>query len=337
MNENRVTRLTVVILAGGDGQWLDPLTLYADGVSTPKQYSSIYGSPSLLQLSLRRALRLVPQEQIAVVVSDTHRRWWEPELSAFPRLKLIVQPSDCGSAPGVLLPLLVMAKFDPEARVLCMPADQHVEQEGVLAESIRQAMAPEVLGRDQLTLLGISPDAADSSFGYLILAPDAGDGSRLVHRFVQRPGAELADQRLRAGFVWNSGMFAGRIASILSLCRGPASDLLRALRTAAQCWRDSQVPSALLVSLYARNPVLDFWRDVVPMHRTGLQCVPVPPCGWCEVRTPARLATIFAAPGSPNHRLAGPSSPASYGSLMPEFTAAPAANAARFALEALLE
>jgi mannose-1-phosphate guanylyltransferase len=42
-------------------------------VSTPKQYCSLNGGASLLQLSMQRALRLVPRERLVVVVTEQHR------------------------------------------------------------------------------------------------------------------------------------------------------------------------------------------------------------------------------------------------------------------------
>jgi hypothetical protein len=72
----------VVILAGGDGRRFGTLTTDADGGSTPKQYCSINGGPSLLHLSLKHVLGLVPRERIVPVVTEVHRRRWEPELGS---------------------------------------------------------------------------------------------------------------------------------------------------------------------------------------------------------------------------------------------------------------
>ena len=63
--------------------------------------------------TLRGALEaltpLVPANHIRVVVNN-HRRWWESELSHHLRRNVIVQPSDCGTAAGILLPLLAILK-----------------------------------------------------------------------------------------------------------------------------------------------------------------------------------------------------------------------------------
>jgi mannose-1-phosphate guanylyltransferase len=207
----------VVVLAGGDGRRLGALTTNANGISTPKQFCSLNGGRSLLQLSLQRASRVVPRERIVPVVTEAHRRWWEPSLFSLRRSTVVVEPSNRGTGLGVLLPLLVIAKSDPEAGVICIPSDHYVEHEDVLADVLRQATAPEVLDSDKLTLLGMAPNAPDSGFGYLCPAPDSGVGMRPVQRFVEKPDASAADNLIRAGSVWSSGIVAGRISQIVGL------------------------------------------------------------------------------------------------------------------------
>ena len=69
------------------------------------------------------------------------------------------------------------------------PSDHYVEHEDLLAEFLRQATAPEALDSDKLTLLGMTPNASDSGFGYLSPAPDSGVGMRPVHQFCDRSHA----------------------------------------------------------------------------------------------------------------------------------------------------
>jgi hypothetical protein len=58
-----------------------------------------------------------------------------------------------------------------------------VEDGDLLAEFLRQATSPEAPDRNKLTLLGMSPNAPDSGFGYLSPCPDSGLGMRPTHRF----------------------------------------------------------------------------------------------------------------------------------------------------------
>jgi mannose-1-phosphate guanylyltransferase len=279
-----------VVLAGGDGQRLTALTRDAYGISTPKQYCSLDGGRSLLQMSLQRALSCTSRKRIATVVTEAHRHWWQREFLALPYSPLVVQPCNRGTGLGVLLPLLVIARSDPDAGVILIPSDHHVEHEDVLAEFLRQATEPEALDSDKLTLLGISPNAPDSGFGYLSPAPDPGVGMRPVHRFIEKPDEATALRLFRTGSVWNSGIVAGRISQFLALYPQHTQQLILDLTAIVEHWPDSRSPSAELAAFYARHPALDFSRDVLQKRPADLQFLTVPPCGWNDVGTPARLA-----------------------------------------------
>jgi mannose-1-phosphate guanylyltransferase len=279
----------VVVLAGGDGRRLSALTRDANGICTPKQYCSLDGGHSLVQLSLQRALAVTAREHIVPVVTDAHRRWWEPQLMTFRRSRVVVQPSNRGTGFGVLLPLLVIAKDDPDAGVIFFPSDHFVEHEDLLAEFLRQATAPEALDSDKITLLGITPNAPDSGFGYLSAAPDSGVGMRPVHQFIEKPDEATAAELFSAGSVWSSGIFAGRISQILGLFERHIPGLNSDLNAVVKDWRDFRIPTAELTFLFNRHPAIDFSRDVLQKCPHDLQFLTVPPCGWNDVGTPARL------------------------------------------------
>jgi mannose-1-phosphate guanylyltransferase len=283
----------VAVLAGGDGQRLRPLTTNARGISTPTQYCSLNGGRSLLQISLQRALAVTSRARTVTVVTEAHRGWWEHEFLASPRSPVVVQPCNRGTGLGVLLSLLVIAKSDPEAGVMFIPSDHYVEHEAVLAEYLREATAPEVMDSDKLTLLGMSPHAPDSGFGYLSPAPDSGVGMRPVLDFVEKPERAIAAELIRAGSVWSSGIIAGRIPRFIALYPGYTRQMILDLQALVEHWPDSRVPTPGLISLYARHSALDFSRDVLQKRPESLQFLNVPPCGWNDVGTPERLANVL--------------------------------------------
>jgi mannose-1-phosphate guanylyltransferase len=283
----------VVVLAGGDGQRLRALTTNARGISTPMQYCSLNGGRSLLQTALLRALAVTSREHIVTVVADAHRPWWEREFSAQSRSPVVVEPCNRGTGFGVLLPLLVIAKSDPEAGIVFISSDHYVEHEEVLAECMREAIAPAVLDSYKLTLLGMSPIAPDSGFGYLSPGPDSGVGMRPIREFVEKPHQTLAAELIRAGSVWHSGIIAGRASQFMELYSHQNRQLLSDLQAIVARWPDSRIPSAEIASLYARHRAFDFSGDVLQKCPRKLQFLNVPPCGWIDVGAPERLAEIL--------------------------------------------
>ena len=61
-------RLWAIILAGGDGRRLAPLTDCLYGERLPKQFAVLAGHRSLLQATVDRMLPLVPPSRVVVVV-----------------------------------------------------------------------------------------------------------------------------------------------------------------------------------------------------------------------------------------------------------------------------
>ncbi|HWO05618.1 MAG TPA: sugar phosphate nucleotidyltransferase [Methylomirabilota bacterium] len=104
--------LWAVVLAGGEGSRLRALTRYLYGDERPKQYAVLTGSKSLLRQTLERVARLVPPSRIVVVAQASHDRYLGAELAGFPQIHVLAQPSDRGTAAGVLMP----AHLDPRAR-----------------------------------------------------------------------------------------------------------------------------------------------------------------------------------------------------------------------------
>ena len=81
---------------------------------------------------------MAARDHIVPVVTDTHRRWWEPQLLGFHRNRVVVQHRNRGTGFGVLLPLLVNANCDPDAGIIFIPSDHYVEHEDLLAEFLRR-------------------------------------------------------------------------------------------------------------------------------------------------------------------------------------------------------
>lgn len=279
-----------VVLAAGDGTRLRELTTQ-NGVATPKQYCSLRGGRSLLGDALARAALCVHRKRILVVVAEEHRRFWERELAGFPAENLVVQPRNRGTAAGILLPLLAVLERDPEARLAFLPSDHYVVRESVLAGSLRLALASLEESDSGVTLLGITPDAPETGYGWIVpmrsarlLAP--------VERFVEKPDAALASELFAAGALWNSFLFAVRAPALLRVYRGRLPGLVDEFQ-AALGPRSQRATS--LAGLYARLESLDFSRDVLQESAERLRLALVPPCGWTDLGTPERVAQCLAA------------------------------------------
>ena len=282
-----------LVLAAGEGTRLRSLTTGADGVTVPKQFCHVRGKASLLQTALQRAVRVVPRERTLAVVAAHHRRWWTRELGSLAAENLVVQPRNRGTAVGILLPLLEVLRRDPEARLLVLPSDHYVGEEGVLAASARRAFAEIDRHPEKVVLLGIAPDTSDAEYGWISPGPTAGEGLFEVASFVEKPKRETAGRLRRQGGVWNSFIFVARGRALLRLYEQRLPGLVRGL-TGAFADRSSGVVRWSEVSaLYDRLPAHDFSGDLLQGSEGALRLLPVPACGWTDLGTPSRVLSCL--------------------------------------------
>lgn len=243
----------VALLAGGRGVRFWPLSRRL----RPKQLLDVTGEGPLLRLSRDRVEGLCPPGNVLLVTSadiaEASRR-----LLGLPARNVLAEPEGRNTAPAVGLALAVAAARDPDAVVLCLPADHHVANPrrlrtllGKAAGAARKLQAP--------VLLGITPRGPSTDFGYVVPGAEVdvpgARGLRRVHHFAEKPTPQRAKALLDRRALWNSGMFVlparatveamshlvpevTRALATLPLAKGGAA-LTRALQ---DCW--PSLPSA---------------------------------------------------------------------------------------------
>jgi len=300
-------RRWAIVLAAGDGTRLGHLTRDASGRSTPKQFCSVSGGPTLLQETLARGADLVGEDRVVTVVAAKHAEWWGQDTAGLDPRNVVIQPDNRGTAAGILLPLLTIARRDPAARVVVLPSDHFIEREAVLARAAREAFATIERDPDAVVLLGITPERPDPELGWILPEPEGRGRVGRVRCFVEKPSAEIADDLLRRGSLWNSFIFTGTARTLLELYRRSLPALLETLTRAVDLEAAHGKHAAAVASAYRGLASADFSRDLLQPNAEALRVLAVDPCGWSDLGTPERLvrcAGAFAglATGSPAAR-----------------------------------
>lgn len=278
-----------ILLAGGEGTRLRGLSHDASGRHCPKQFCAFGPGPSLLRKSVERAAALVPKSRIVAVVTESQRQWWASELDDLPEANIVVQPRNRGTAPAVLWSLLRILNEDPEARVMVLPSDHFVHQEPILRQSLQEAL--ESAGRN-VVLLGATPRRADTDLGWIQPLP-ADDSTLLrVDSFVEKPDWRSACELKRQGGLLNMLILAASGQALLDLFKRATPDLVDTLGG------DEITPSSLskktICNAYESMSPVDFSHDVLEQVAGDavLWVKVVPQCGWFDIGTPERLATL---------------------------------------------
>jgi mannose-1-phosphate guanylyltransferase len=294
-----------LVLAAGDGNRLRALTTQPCGTAVPKQYCSLSGGQSLLEDAMARAQSQVAAERVCAIVAQPHHRWWSnlDVLGRLPQSNLIVQPSNRGTAIGVLYSLVHILSQDPEAQVLLLPSDHFVAQESILQRSLSAAIDHVSRCPEQPVLLGMHPEEPDSELGYIIPGKPDRFGGRSVARFVEKPELPAAAQIVRSGGLWNTFIIAASARALLNLFLPRYAATVMEMQVivghALQFKTAHGWPA--IVDMYTRLPELDFSRDLLEGRESTLCVLPVPACGWSDLGTPHRVGeTVRKLRGEPS-------------------------------------
>jgi mannose-1-phosphate guanylyltransferase len=306
-HEDSYATTWAIVLAGGQGTRLGPLTMTANGISVPKQFCSLRGGACLLQEALIRASAVAPMRRICAVVAAQHRRWWHAPLKSLPKHNVVVQPENRGTAFGILLPLLQILSRDANANVVVLPADHHLLNEDTLARSLRQAADLAAAEADAIYLLGAEPHEPDPEFGYIVPENRIGNEPSRVTQFVEKPDPQIARSLLSQGALWNMFILAASGRALLKVFQRSLASHVQAMESALGLNVDSMALSAL----YQDLPTVDFSRAVMERHDLALRVVPVPHCGWSDLGTPQRVADTLRRlpPDWPERGIPGESLP----------------------------
>jgi mannose-1-phosphate guanylyltransferase len=279
----------VIVLAAGDGNRVKRLTHDRLGRIAPKQYSTVDGHTTLLESTLRRALRVAPADRVVSVVAAHHERWWENELVAIPRENVIVQPQNRGTAAGILLPLLWISRHVSEATIVILPSDHFVDAEETLARSLDDAVSAVVHSEAPIVLLGITPDGLEDDYGWIVPCRGCEGCLCPVASFREKPDTSTAAYLASHGALLNSFIIVADNKSLLNLYRNKLPALWRPFERVIAHHDEDPWQRENLSDLYESIPSLDFSRDILEATPDGLCVYPVPSCGWTDLGTPQRL------------------------------------------------
>src|SRR2546426_4791756 len=212
-----------LILAGGDGRRLRPLTRQIAGDDRPKQFCPVLGGETLLEQTRRRVAALAPSERVLVVVVRAHERFYAPLLADVPSRCVVIQPENRGTAPAILYGLLRLTAMTPVAPVALFPSDHYVSDDAAFIAHVEGATEAVRARPDLVVLLGITPDTAEVEYGWIELGdPITGLGLWTLYRvldFWEKPAPVLGEALRARGCLWNSFVIVAYPSTLIALCR----------------------------------------------------------------------------------------------------------------------
>ena len=266
-----------IILCGGSGTRLWPSSRKA----YPKQFAPLIGDESLYQMTLRRFTG--PEFAAPLIMTGDDFRFMAVEQAdaiGLADARVVVEPTARDTAPAILTAALMLAD-DPEAILLVAPSDHVI---GDLPAFLQAVKAGErAAARGALVTFGVTPDRAETGYGYLELPGPPKDGSALrLKSFREKPDQKTAEDMLAAGnYLWNAGIFLFRAADLIAAFEAHAPDLLAPCREAIAAGAEDLDFFRLDAAAYAGARAISF--DYAVMEKAdSVMAVPLTG-GWSDL------------------------------------------------------
>jgi mannose-1-phosphate guanylyltransferase len=286
-----------VILAGGDGTRLQALTRVISGDDRPKQFCPIFDGQTLLTQTRERLANAISRDRTAFVVVKPHERFYRDELSDVEPARMIVQPSNRGTAAGILYSLMRIASLDEDAADGFFPSDHYYGHEAPFLHAVHSAFALARENNGAIVLLGAEPKYPEVEYGWIepgtnIRSP-FGDCSRVI-RFWEKPPIEVATELQDRGCLWNTFIMVGSVRTFLEAFQSSVPQLLdRFAQTclgADTCWEDVR-------RLYRTIAATDFSHQVLSVCSDRLLVLRMEHAGWSDLGKPERVIATLATAG----------------------------------------
>jgi len=288
-----------VVLAGGDGVRLRPLTHFLFGDDRPKQFCPLLNNRTLLRETRDRAERSINPEQVLYSLTQSHAQYYSLELPNQVSQR-IVQPSNRGTAPAILGALLHILEKDPEAVVAILPCDHYYSSEQAFTASLDAAFSFAESSPSCVVLLGAQPSAPEVEYGWIELGDAVArpyDGFFRVRRFHEKPPQSVAKALFNSGALWNTFVMVGHIAAFLELATASVPHLVRALRY-GMCLPDDNSESSIPEWLYRQIQPSDFAREILAPGASQLVSMPLHNIVWSDLGDSERVIETLVESGA---------------------------------------
>jgi mannose-1-phosphate guanylyltransferase len=261
----------------------------------------------MLQHTLDRAQNLVPEDKIVTVIGRGHQRFLDCSKKTIVPGKLMEQPENLDTAPGLLLPLNYVAARDPEATVVVFPSDHFIFPEARFLSRIEQAMAAAERLTDRIILMGAQAEEPENDYGWVEpgepwpIIENPRLQTRRIVSFCEKPTSEQANRFYLKGYLWNTMIMVGRVQIFKDLAVSLIPDLAAEFEPYRELVRQSAGNGHLadqerevLQKIYSRLRPANFSREILQHAPDKTLVMPMPDIDWNDWGRPCRISESLA-------------------------------------------
>ena len=281
-----------VILAGGEGSRLKQLTRSISGDDRPKQFCPLMEVQTLLDMTRARVALGIAPENTYFSLTEKHERFYRAPLWNVRHDQLIIQPENKGTAPAILYSLMRLAQSSPAATVAFFPSDHYFSDDEAFMLNVDKAFSAVEVDSSSIMLLGVEPNKAETSYGWIEPAPslfgDIPSSFSRVGRFWEKPAVGTAKKLMATGGLWNSFVMVGKVEAFLDLFRKHLPDMFSMFAGSSRTFGTRQ-EKTVISSIYAWIHETNFSSEVLERSSSDLLVMRVADVTWSDLGEPERV------------------------------------------------
>ena len=281
-----------VILAGGSGKRLWPLSRE----KRPKQVLRLLDGETLLRKCFDRLKLIFDVRNIIVLTNAGYVDVVNENLTELVQDNIIAEPAVRDTAGAIGLVSTILNKYDPDATIAVVTADQIIKPDEVLQQAINDAVTFVNANPEKMVTFGIKPTFANTALGY-IKCSDSQEVQNCqneiysVEAFREKPDKKTAQEYLEDGnYFWNSGMFVWKAKTILANIKKFLPEAIEPLAKIRDAWH-SPAQQEVLKEWFVKLPKISI--DYAVMEKAEDIYAIELNCSWIDMGSFAALADII--------------------------------------------
>jgi mannose-1-phosphate guanylyltransferase len=283
-----------VIMAGGSGKRLWPLSRE----KRPKQVLKLLDGETLLRRCFDRLKPVFDTRNIIVLTNAGYVDTVSENLTDLVTDNIIAEPAVRDTAGAIGLVSSILSRYDSDATIAVVTADQIIKPDDVFQNAIKDALAFVNKNPEKMVTFGIKPTFPSTMLGYIKCSgaqkvPGCQNKFYSVEEFREKPDEETAARYIEDdSYCWNSGMFVWKAKTILEKIEKYMPESIEPLAKIRSAW-NSPGQQEVLKEWFPKLPKISI--DYAVMEKSDNIYAVKLDCSWLDMGSFAALADVISS------------------------------------------